>query len=285
MVMLPWDQRRVEEAARRAETTRIGGASRPYDRAGRRLLGSLTTAITAANPTRGAAGSRTAAIAAAPEMARLAESGVAARQNAEAEAMAARAARERAYAEDAAQLFGLGLNTGGAVLGSLTSGLGGMGGGLPGAGGGSPAGGLGGLLGAAAPIAGTAMAGPAGGAAGAALGSVIGSASTPAPLGGAVPGARRDLPLGGYRPSTPGMYDSGPADPMAAMTGDPAMTPDGVDRIPIAPRGGFATPLATPPAAPAGPAGPALGPLVGLPGTGEMTEEEMRRAGLLGGRF
>lgn len=284
MVMLPWDQRRVEDTARRADAAAVGRAATPYRRAGTRLLGDLTGRMVAANPTRGAAGSRSAALVAAPEMARLATAGADATNAARATAAANMAARERAYAENNAQLFGLGLNAGGAVLGTLTSGLGGMGGGTPGAGGGSP-GGLGGLLGAAAPIAGTAMAGPAGGAAGAALGSVLGGASTPTPLGGAVPGSRVDLPLGGYRPSTPGMYDSGPADPMAAMTGDPAMTPDGVDRIPIAPRGGFATPLATPPAAPAGPAGPALGPLVGLPGTGEMTEEEMRRAGLLSGRF
>ena len=258
-LIMPWDAARLETEARRADADSVARAATPYTRAGERVRGSLMSASAAANPTRGAAGSREAMIAAAPTLGSLATAGADAENAARAQATRNMYERDLARSENAAQLLGIGLNAGGAVGGMLTSGLGGMGGGAPGAapgpaGGGSPLGGLGSLLGAAAPIAGMAVGGPAGGMAGGALGPMLSGAATTAP-------ERATIASSLGMPAAPA---TAPAAPVPMMAPSPGLAPR-----PIAPGGLGSTPSGLP----------------GLPGAGPMSEEEMRRLGLIGGGY
>jgi hypothetical protein len=224
-MILPWDADRLERDARRADTEMIGSAGRPYDRAISDVRGSLLGTARAANPTRGAAATRGAMIAAAPEIGRLAGERAEAINAARSTATANANERARARAEDASRLLGMGLTAGGSVLGTLTGALGGMGGG-PGAAPAGGAGGFGGLVGAAAPIAGMAAGGPLGGMAGGMIGSALtqqprmaSSLAGPAP---ALPAVERFNPFAGMAPAP-------------AATPAPAPAPAPVAPAPVAP--------------------------------------------------
>lgn len=130
MPILPWDAARIEESARRADRDMVLGAARPYEREAERVRGNLLGAARAANPTRGAAGSRTALLAAAPTLGSLGEAAADATMSARATANANQAARDRAAAENNAGMFGALLNAGSGVGATLLGGLGG--GGAPG---------------------------------------------------------------------------------------------------------------------------------------------------------
>ena len=261
-LILPWDAARLEREARRADESTIARAATPYARAGERVRGSLMSASAAANPTRGAAGAREAMLAAAPTLGALATAGADATNAARAQATRNTYERDRARSENAAQLLGLGLNAGGAVGGMLTSALGG---GAPTPGAAPAPSGLGSLLGAAAPIAGMAVGGPAGGMAGGALGSMLSGAATTAPERATIASS-----LGGA-PAPGGLWSGAPAaavpTPMAPI--GPTAVPTGLAPRPIAPGGLGSTPSG----------------LAGLPGAGTMSEEELRRLGLIGGGY
>lgn len=212
MPIMPWDWGGIEDRARRADADLVARAATPYARAADSVRGRLLGASLAANPTRGAAGSREAMIAAAPEMSRLAAAGADATNAARATAVANMAERDRARAESGAGFLGGMLNAGGSMLGTLTGAMGGMGGG-PASGSASGGNPLGGLLGAAAPIAGTAMGGPLGGMAGGALGSMLSgppqqpaapppAPATPPPVAGPVAGPMSAPPIATGAPPT-----------------------------------------------------------------------------------
>lgn len=251
-LIMPWDAARLEREARRADESTIARAATPYARAGERVRGSLMSASAAANPTRGSAGAREAMLAAAPTLGALATAGADATNAARAQATRNTYERDRARSENAAQLLGLGLNAGGAVTGMLTSALGGGGAPAPG-----PApGGLGSLLGTAAPIAGMAIGGPAGGMAGGALGSMLSAPTAPAPT---------TLASSLGMPAAPAAAPAHAAPaPVPMMAPSPGLAPR-----PVAPGGLGSTPSS----------------LAGLPGVGPMSEEELRRLGLIGGGY
>lgn len=280
-MILPWELDRGNALGREADRDAIARAPVPFARAAADVSRTMNRNSMASNPTTGAAGSREAMIASAPELGRLAAAGADATLNAEGAARTNEAARQREIAENNTGLFGSMLNMGGGALAQLVgAGGGGPGGGVsdPLGGAGGAGGGMGGLLAGAAPMAGSAVGMGMGGPLGSMLGGQLGTMAGGMLGGGAAPAAAPAPRAGGYSVApAPGSLDAGPSDPMDAWSGAPA------DGIPMAPRGGFTAPAATavrPGGLMATPAAPSPA-LPGLPGAGAMTEEEMRRLGLI----
>ena len=127
-MILPWEMEAGIREGRLNDRDLIARASQPYARAASDVSTAMRRSSLAANPTTGAAGSREAMIAAAPELSRLGAAGADATLDARRNANANEAAREAARASNASEFFGSMLNMGTSVGSTLLGGLGGAGG-------------------------------------------------------------------------------------------------------------------------------------------------------------